>query len=125
MVKRFMRKESVYDKIAEGLYQRGWPFLLKHLPPGDPSVIDCTCELPRSSFVPKDGYLCLATWNTRAPAPHQIELAAHWAGRKRSDGVHCAFGHGRSAGVMCAVLVALGIAENWKDDENITVQEGR
>ncbi|KAF8707278.1 hypothetical protein HU200_030287 [Digitaria exilis] len=56
MVKRYMRNESVYDKIVEGLYLGGWPFLLKHLPPGSPSVIDCTCELPRSSFVPADEF---------------------------------------------------------------------
>jgi len=88
--------ESVHDMIVEGLYLGGWPFLLKHLPPGNPSVIDCTCELPRSSFVPKDEYLCLATWDTRAPTPSQIELAARWACEKRSKGkpvyVHCAFG---------------------------------
>lgn len=123
MVKRFMRKESVYDKIAEGLYLGGWPFMLKHLPPGGPSVIDCTCELPRSAFVPTDEYLCVATWDTRAPAPYQIEFAARWACEKRAKGkpvyVHCAFGHGRSACVMCAILVALGIAENWKEAENI------
>lgn len=96
MVKRYMRKEAVYDKITEGLYLGGWPFLLKHLPPGSPSVIDCTCELPRSFFVPADEYLCLATWDTRAPTPHQIEKAARWACEKRSQGkpvyVHCAFG---------------------------------
>jgi protein-tyrosine phosphatase len=28
-------------------------------------------------------------------------------------------GHGRSACVVCAILVALGIAENWKEAENI------
>ncbi|KAJ1274299.1 hypothetical protein BS78_05G052200 [Paspalum vaginatum] len=123
MVKRYMRKESVHDKIVEGLYLGGWPFLLKHLPPGSPSVIDCTCELPRSSFVPADEYLCLPTWDTRAPTPYQIERAAHWACEKRSEGkpvyVHCAFGHGRSACVVCAILVELGIAETWKDAENI------
>jgi protein-tyrosine phosphatase len=82
--------------IVEGLYLGGWPFLLKHLPPGGPSVVDCTCELPRSSFVREDEYLCLATWDTRAPTPDQIELAACWACDKRSQGklvyVHCAFG---------------------------------
>ncbi|KAL5224021.1 hypothetical protein ABZP36_010660 [Zizania latifolia] len=123
IVKRFMRKESVYDMISEGLYLGGWPFMLKHLPPGNPSVIDCTCELPRSGFVPTNEYLCVPTWDTRAPAPYQIEFAARWACEKRAKGksiyVHCAFGHGRSACVMCAVLVALGVAENWKDAENI------
>ena len=96
MAKRYMRKESVHDKFVEGLYLGGWPFLLKHLTSGSPSVIDCTCELPRSSFVPADEYLCLATWDTRAPTPFQIELAARWACEKRSKGkpvyVHCAFG---------------------------------
>jgi protein-tyrosine phosphatase len=28
-------------------------------------------------------------------------------------------GHGRSACVVCAILVALGVAETWKDAENI------
>uniref|UniRef100_A0A0E0J6U2 protein-tyrosine-phosphatase n=1 Tax=Oryza nivara TaxID=4536 RepID=A0A0E0J6U2_ORYNI len=123
-VKRHMRKkEAVYNMITEGVYLGGWPFMLKHLPPGDPSVIDCTCELPRSDFVPTNEYLCVPTWDTRAPTISQIEFAACWACEKRAKGkpvyVHCAFGHGRSACVVCAVLVALGIAENWKDAENI------
>uniref|UniRef100_A0A0E0BSZ7 protein-tyrosine-phosphatase n=1 Tax=Oryza glumipatula TaxID=40148 RepID=A0A0E0BSZ7_9ORYZ len=123
-VKRHMRKkEAVYNMITEGVYLGGWPFMLKHLPPGDPSVIDCTCELPRSDFVPTNEYLCVPTWDTRAPMISQIEFAACWACEKRAKGklvyVHCAFGHGRSACVVCAVLVALGIAENWKDAENI------
>ena len=33
-VKRFLRKENVYDEIAEGLYLGGWAFMPKHLPPG-------------------------------------------------------------------------------------------
>ncbi|KAF7048531.1 hypothetical protein CFC21_057284 [Triticum aestivum] len=122
-VKRFLRKENVYDEIAQGLYLGGWPFMPKHLPPGDPSVVDCTCELPRSSFVKVDEYVCLATWDTRAPLPSQIEFAARWACEKRAQRkpvyVHCAFGHGRSACVMCAILVATGVAENWKDAENV------
>ena len=31
-------------------------------------------------------------------------------------------GHGRSACVVCAILVALGVAETWKDAENIIRQ---
>lgn len=34
IVKRFMRKESVYNQIADDLYLGGWPFLMKHLPLG-------------------------------------------------------------------------------------------
>lgn len=124
MAKRFLRKkENVFDEIAQGLYLGGWPFLPAHLPPGGPSVVDCTCELPRSAFVDAGEYLLVATWDTRAPAIAQIELAARWACEKRAQGkpvyVHCAFGHGRSACVMCAILVAAGIAEDWKRAEEI------
>uniref|UniRef100_A0A0E0JAM1 Uncharacterized protein n=1 Tax=Oryza nivara TaxID=4536 RepID=A0A0E0JAM1_ORYNI len=86
-MKRHMRKkEAVYNMITEGVYLGGWPFMLKHLPPGDPSVIDCTCELPRSDFVPTNEYLCVPTWDTRAPTISQIEFAARWACEKRAKG---------------------------------------
>uniref|UniRef100_A0A6V7QYA3 Tyrosine specific protein phosphatases domain-containing protein n=1 Tax=Ananas comosus var. bracteatus TaxID=296719 RepID=A0A6V7QYA3_ANACO len=90
---------------------------------GGPAVIDCTCELPRSSFIPKDEYLCIATWDTRSPSPSQIESAVRWACRKRAERkpiyVHCAFGHGRSVCIMSALLVALGLADDWKEAEKI------
>ncbi|KHG21996.1 putative ynbD [Gossypium arboreum] len=66
-------------------------------------------------------YLCVPTWDTRAPQPGQIESAVKWACRKRARNqpvyVHCAYGHGRSVAVMCALLVALGVVENWKAAE--------
>ncbi|PKA65401.1 hypothetical protein AXF42_Ash005735 [Apostasia shenzhenica] len=123
LFRRMKSREPIYNEISEGLFVGGWPYSKKHLPPGNPAVIDCTCELPRSSFVSKDAYLCLPTWDTRAPHPTQIEAAVHWAcpmrAQKKPIYVHCAFGHGRSVCVMCAVLVALGLADNWKDAEKI------
>ncbi|XP_020106581.1 uncharacterized protein LOC109722835 [Ananas comosus] len=122
-VRRLKSKEPVYNEISEGLYVGGWPYSLDQLPPGGPAVIDCTCELPRSSFIPKDEYLCIATWDTRSPSPSQIESAVRWACRKRAERkpiyVHCAFGHGRSVCIMSALLVALGLADNWKEAEKI------
>ncbi|KAI0491493.1 hypothetical protein KFK09_025753 [Dendrobium nobile] len=126
--KRLKRREPIYNKISEGLYVGGWPSSKKHLPPGDPAVIDCTCELPRSSVVSEDAYLCLPTWDTRAPQPSQIETAVRWASKmwaqKKPIYVHCAFGHGRSVCVICAVLVTLGVTEDWKAAEKL-VREKR
>lgn len=98
MFKRVRRRgrEPVYSEIAEGLFVGGWPTSPAHLPPGNPAVIDCTCELPRSDVVDECNYLCVPTWDTRSPLPPQIEGAVQWACRLREQKkpifVHCAFG---------------------------------
>ncbi|KAK1324097.1 hypothetical protein QJS10_CPA02g00970 [Acorus calamus] len=101
---------SGQPEISEGLSVGGWPSSVGNLPPGEPAVIDCTCELPRSSSVLKNAYLCVATWDTRAPLPSQIESAVRWACRKRAQGksvfIHCAF-------------VELGLVEDWKSAEKL------
>ncbi|PIA59047.1 hypothetical protein AQUCO_00400126v1 [Aquilegia coerulea] len=122
-LRRFVSREPSYSEICEGVYVGGWPSSLDKLPPGDPAIIDCTCELPRNRDMLKNAYLCVPTWDTRAPQPEEIESAVRWASRKRAQKVpvfiHCAFGHGRSVAVVCALLVALGVAENWKNAEEI------
>ncbi|KAK9127766.1 hypothetical protein Syun_016563 [Stephania yunnanensis] len=123
-LRRFVSGEPPYSEVCDGVYVGGWPFSLDRLPPGDPAVIDCTCELPRSVAVSSScAYLCVPTWDTRAPLPADIESAVNWACRKRAQKqpvfIHCAFGHGRSVTVTCALLVALGVAEDWKSAERI------
>lgn len=109
--------------MSEGLYVGGWPSSLDKLPSGNPAIIDCTCELPRNLLVSGHAYLCVPTWDTRSPDPGAIESAVKWACRKRAQNVpifvHCAYGHGRSVAVMCALLVALGAAEDWKTAEKL------
>ncbi|XP_008787893.1 uncharacterized protein YnbD-like [Phoenix dactylifera] len=127
LFRKLKSAEPVYNEISDGLYVGGWPSSPNHLPPGEPAVIDCTCELPRSSFVSKDAYLNIATWDTRSPQPLQIEYAVHWACKKRAHKkpiyIHCAFGHGRSVCIMCALLVALGVADDWKDAEKMVKEK--
>ncbi|KAL1557761.1 hypothetical protein AAHA92_08304 [Salvia divinorum] len=122
-IRRFTSGEPPYSKIDEGLYVGGWPYAPDKLPPGNPAIVDCTCELPRKKEVRGSAYLCVPTWDTRSPDPGEIESAVNWACRKRAQGVpvfvHCAYGHGRSVAVMCALLVALGLAEDWKTAEKI------
>lgn len=120
-VRRFVNKEDPYTEICEGLYVGGWPSFSDKLPPGNPAVIDCTCEFPRCCV--GNAYMCVPVWDTRSPEPAEIESAVRWACRKRAQNrpvfIHCAYGHGRSVAVMCAVLVALGVAEDWKEAEKI------
>ncbi|KAI9156767.1 hypothetical protein LWI28_011887 [Acer negundo] len=118
-----MGLEIPMDDLSElnMVYVGGWPFAPSKLPPGNPAIIDCTCEFPRLKEFEGYPYLCVPTWDTRAPQPGEIESAVKWACRKRAQNrpvfVHCAYGHGRSVAVMCALLVALGIVEDWKQAE--------
>ncbi|XP_075495339.1 uncharacterized protein LOC142532778 [Primulina tabacum] len=122
-VRRFTSREDPYSKISEGLYVGGWPYSPDKLPPGNLAIIDCTCELPRKMEVSGHAYFCIPTWDTRSPQPGDIESAVKWACRKIAQKtpifVHCAYGHGRSVAVMCALLVALGLAEDWKSAEKL------
>lgn len=122
-LRRFRSGEAPYTQVAEGLYVGGWPCSPDKLPPDNPAIIDCTCEFPRACWGNSVSYLCVPTWDTRSPHPSQIESAVKWASRKREQKrpvfVHCAYGHGRSVAVMCALLVALGVAEDWKHAEKL------
>lgn len=116
--------EPPFSEICEGLYVGGWPSSPDKLPPGKPAILDCTCELPRKMELSRNhAYFCIPTWDTRSPQPADIEAAVKWAYRKRAQKVpvfvHCAYGHGRSVAVMCALLVALGVAEDWKRAEKM------
>ncbi|XP_043698619.1 uncharacterized protein YnbD-like [Telopea speciosissima] len=123
LLRRMRSREPPYSEICEGLYVGGWPSSLDNLPPGDPAIIDCTCELPRITAISQNAYLCVPTWDTRSPQPSEIESAVRWACKKRDQKrpifIHCAYGHGRSVAVTCALLVAIGVAEDWKNAEKI------
>lgn len=95
-IRRFTSGEPPYSKVSEGLYVGGWPYAPEKLPPGNPAIVDCTCELPRKKELTGSAYLCVPTWDTRSPEPGEIERAVNWACRKRAQGVpvfvHCAYG---------------------------------
>ncbi|EEF41211.1 conserved hypothetical protein [Ricinus communis] len=120
-LRRLTSGEEPYNEICEGIYVGGWPHSNETLPPGDLAIIDCTCEFPRKSEFKGHSYLCVPTWDTRSPQPGDIESAVKWACRKRGLNmrvfIHCAYGHGRSVAVTCALLVALGVVEDWKTAE--------
>lgn len=95
-LRRMRSGEPPYNEICEGLYVGGWPSSPDKLPPGNPAIIDCTCEFPRNMEFSGHAYLCIPTWDTRSPNPADIESAVKWACRKRGQNipifVHCAYG---------------------------------
>ncbi|CAI9091364.1 OLC1v1026380C1 [Oldenlandia corymbosa var. corymbosa] len=122
-LRRLRSGEPPYNEVSEGIYVGGWPSSVEKMPPGNPAVIDCTCELPRKTEISKHAYMCVPTWDTRSPQPAEIDHAVKWACRKRAQNcpvfIHCAYGHGRSVAVTCALLVALGVANDWKSAEKL------
>ncbi|KAF5945939.1 hypothetical protein HYC85_016167, partial [Camellia sinensis] len=95
VLQRLWNGEAPYSEICEGLYVGGWPYSPEKLPPGNPAIVDCTCELPRNLEFLGHAYLCIPTWDTRAPQPHEIESAVWWACRKRAQkipiSIYCAY----------------------------------
>lgn len=116
LIRRQTSTEPVYHQILPGWYLGGWPASRDLLPSPDASVLDVTCELPRCH---QQRYLCLPVWDTHAPDAALINNGVQWALKEREAGhdvyIHCAHGHGRSATVLCAVLVATGVASSIEE----------
>lgn len=120
--RRLVTQEPVFTEVEPGLFVGGWPAFQSDVPPGLKGVVDCTCELPRNPCVNEVPYLCVPIWDTRGPRPAEIEGAVRWALKQRGTTknpilVHCAFGHGRSVTIMCALLITLGVCDTWQNAE--------
>jgi protein-tyrosine phosphatase len=108
---RFTR-EAVCDEIAPGLWL-GRRAAASELPPSVTLIVDLTSEFgePRALRTGR-AYLCLPTLDNAAPEQgafrDAVQKVAAWEGGVY---VHCALGHGRSALVAAAVLMARGLAD--------------
>jgi protein-tyrosine phosphatase len=67
--------------------------------------------------------MCVPVWDTQAPDSAQIDAAVAWAQHQLAEGhplyVHCAHGHGRSATVLAALLIATGRAASAEEAVSI------
>lgn len=108
--------EPLYNEILPGFFLGGWPATAALLPPVDPSVVDVTCELPKTHH---SRYICIPTWDTLGPSPELIDRAVQWVLKEHADNrpvyIHCAHGHGRSATVLAATLIASGRADTAEE----------
>ena len=107
---RFSR-EAVCDEVAPGLWL-GRRASAAEVPPGISLMVDLTSEFAEPAAL-RTGrvYLYLPTLDNAAPDRKEFDEAvqtiAAWEGGVY---IHCALGHGRSALVAAAVLVARGLA---------------
>lgn len=115
---RLVLDEPDWDEVVPGVYV-GRIVATEKLPEDTALVVDLTAEFVEPARTrARFPYLCLPTLDGTAPAAADLaalvdEVAAH----PGPIYVHCAAGHGRSAMVAAAVLVARGLAADLDDAE--------
>lgn len=100
-------------EVAPGLWVGGWPRRRSE----NEAQLDCTAELPRRGRAAH--YACVPMLDGLAVPQHALReavgLARGWRAEGKQTLVHCAYGHGRSVAVACAVLVLDGDAASVHD----------
>jgi protein-tyrosine phosphatase len=119
-VQRLIRRESQCAEVGPGLWL-GRRCSADELPNGTQLVADLTCEFsePRS-VVHGRTYICVPTLDAAAPPAEPFRSLVQSI--VECDGpvyVHCALGHGRSATVVAAVMVARGMCATIDEAEQI------
>lgn len=83
------------------------------------SVLDLACEFSEvRPFRALPGYVSVPVFDTTAPTPEQLRFTVEWLKEAVTRGpvyVHCALGHGRSACVVLAHLLAVGKVSTVQD----------
>ena len=108
---RRLTPEPCSNEVAPGIWVGRRPFPTD-LPTGTSLVIDLTAEFPVAAGVRERAEVVLApALDARAPSPDRLRSAVERI--VAADGpvyVHCAAGHGRSATVAAAAIIARGLA---------------
>lgn len=83
------------------------------------AVLDLAAEFSEvQGFRELPGYCSLPVFDTHPPTPEQLRCAVGWLTEAVARGpvyVHCALGHGRSACVVLAFLLATGAVATYAD----------
>ena len=106
-------REPAWTPVAGRMWVGRWVRHHDELPEGVGAVIDLTCEMPAIAGLP-DGvtYVCVPTLDGTAPAPAELEAQVlRFVSSTLPLYIHCAAGHGRSALLAAALLVARGDAK--------------
>ncbi len=108
--------EDCFNRVAPGIYV-GRMCSLRELPADTALVVDLTAEFLEARGIRKRfAYRCLPTLDRGVPsAPSLACLVQELSSFDGPLYIHCAAGHGRSAMVAAAVLVARGMTRNIEE----------
>lgn len=117
---RWVGPERAFDPVAPNLLIGRLPFPIERdqlHADGVQAILNLSWEFPRLSRIHLDSRfktLNLPILDGSIPTLEQFEAAVEWISRCRAEGntvlIHCAQGHGRSATILAASLVHLGLA---------------
>lgn len=118
-LQRILSREDCCNEVAPGLWL-GRRAYETELPPDVDLIVDLTAEFPEPrDVIAGRTYWCLPTLDAVSPDAEAfrtlVEKVAAWTGPAY---IHCALGHGRSATVMIAVLIAKGEAADLQEAES-------
>lgn len=116
---RLLSKEDICNEVAPGLWLGRRP-IEGELPAEVRVVVDLTAEFSATPSARKLTYFCLPTLDGLAPDFDAfIELMGELQLLQEPLYIHCAAGHGRSAMVAAAVLIARGLADDVDSAEAV------
>jgi protein-tyrosine phosphatase len=119
-LQRLVTKEPACNAVAPGLWLGRRPFA--HEIPSDVTlVVDLTAEfLEPKEVVARFEYLCIPTLDAAAPDRKPfLEAVDAVLANEGETYIHCALGHGRSATLVAAVLLAKGFAKDVDHAEKL------
>ena len=115
---RLFQRAPGSHEVAPGVWLGRRP-LAGELPAGVRLVVDLTCEFPRGALLEGAEYCSLPCLDAAAPDPAAFAATVNRASQAEGVYIHCALGHGRSATLAAAVLVARRIAASAEEAERM------
>ncbi|MBD1836928.1 dual specificity protein phosphatase family protein [Coleofasciculus sp. FACHB-64] len=117
-LQRLIEKEECCNEIAPGIWL-GRRVFLNEFPDNISLIVDLTAEFPEpKNVISGRAYICVPTLDASVPDyqvfQKLIDKICAWQGNIY---IHCALGHGRSATVVAATLVAKGLVNNANQAE--------
>jgi hypothetical protein len=121
---RLVSREDPANEIAPGLWLGRWPRRACELPPDTGLIVDLAMEFVAAQDLRRPDrhrtYFALPTLDASTPDPVAFDRAVRTVVETLPSTpvyVHCALGHGRSALLVAAVLLARGAAASAEEAE--------